>query len=218
MRNKYFLTVITCLAATFLMYMLTNVFSKNYTSKIVKAGFVYIGDASTAYTNNFYRAQKELEEQFPDNVVTVAKYNVQENDADILAALEDLVRQECNIVFSTSYGYENNLKNFAKKHPDIQFCQATGDNANIEPVLPNYHTFMGTIYEGRYISGIVAGLKLQELVNKGVVSRKHVKIGYVAAFPYAEVISGYTAFFLGVRSVIPEPGVIILQKNVQRKN
>ena len=204
MRNKYFLTGLTCVLALLLMYMLTNVFSKSYTSKIIKAGFVYIGDTSTAYTNNFYRAQKELEESFPDNIVTISKYNVQENDADIIAALDDLVRQECNIIFSTSYGYENHLKDFAKKHPEVQFCQATGDNANLEPVLPNYHTFMGTIYEGRYVSGIVAGLKLQDLINKGIVSRKHVKIGYVAAFPYAEVISGYTAFFLGVRSIIPE--------------
>ena len=204
MRNKYFLAGVTCVVSILLMYMLTNVFSKSYTSKVIKVGFIYIGDTSTAYTNNFYRAQKELEEAFPDNVVTISKYNVQENAEIILSALNDLINQECNIIFSTSYGYEKQVKAFAQKHPEVQFCQATGDNANLEPVLPNYHTFMGTIYEGRYISGIVAGLKLQELVNKGVISRKHAKVGYVAAFPYAEVISGYTAFFLGVRSIIPE--------------
>ena len=204
MRNKYFLAGVTCVVSILLMYMLTNVFSKSYISKVIKVGFIYIGDTSTAYTNNFYRAQKELEEAFPDNVVTISKYNVQENAEIILSALNDLINQECNIIFSTSYGYEKQVKAFAQKHPEVQFCQATGDNANLEPVLPNYHTFMGTIYEGRYISGIVAGLKLQELVNKGVISRKHAKVGYVAAFPYAEVISGYTAFFLGVRSIIPE--------------
>ena len=204
LRNKYVLTFLTCIFSLFLMYGLTNAFSKSYTSKVIKAGFVYIGDTSTAYTNNFYRAQNELAEAFPDNVVTISKFNVQENDENVTAALEDLIKQGCSIIFATSYNYKIQTKFLAQKYPDVQFCMATGDDANEEPVLPNYHTFMGTIYEGRYISGIVAGLKLQDLINRGAISRKDAKIGYVAAFPYAEVISGYTAFFLGVRSIMPE--------------
>ena len=69
-----------------------------------------------------------------------------------------------------------------KKNPNIQFCHATGDNANIEPFVPNYHTFMGRIYEGRYTAGVVAGLKLQELIDKGQIKKEDALIGYVGAF------------------------------------
>ena len=196
MRNKYVLSALTCLVSILLMYTATRALQKSYSTKVIKAGFVYIGDTSTAYTNNFYRAQKTLELKFPENIQTFAKFNVQEDDSSVNSALESLAEEGCDIIFTTSYGYSKQTKLFAQNHPEIQFCQATGDNANSESVLENYHTFMGTIYEGRYVTGIVAGLKLKEL-NKN-------KIGYVAAFPIPEVISGYTAFFLGVRSIVPD--------------
>lgn len=213
MRNKYIITALTCLFALGLMFCLKNVFSETYTSKVIKAGFIYIGDTSTAYTNNFYRAQTELSEAYPENVITVSKFNVQENDEIIKAALDDLIKEDCSIIFTTSYGYKKMARLYAEKYPDIQFCQATGDDANEAPLLPNYHTFMGTIYEGRYVSGVAAGLKLQDLINRGAISRKDAKIGYVAAFPFAEVISGYTAFFLGVRSVVPEVIMSVIYTN-----
>ena len=115
-----------------------------------------------------------------------------------------MINENCKIIFATSYGYEQYLKQYAQKYPQVQFCQATGILANQEPVLSNYHNCMGVIYEGRYISGIVAGLKLKELVETRKILPAQEKIGYVAAFPFAEVISGYTAFFLGVRSVMPD--------------
>ncbi len=96
------------------------------------------------------------------------------------------------------------------EYPDIQFCEATCDNANTDPVLPNYHTFMGEIYQGRYISGVVAGMKLREMIDTGVIKSSEAMVGYVGAYPYAEVISGYTAFLLGVRSVAPEAVMKVL--------
>ena len=204
MRNKYLLSALTCLVTIFIMYLFTTALKGSYSSKVIKAGFVYIGDTSTAYTNNFYRAQKELEEKFPDNIKTVAKFNVQEDENSINSALQSLVDEECQIIFTTSYGYSTQTKLFAQKHPEIQFCQATGDNANSEPQVENYHTFMGTIYEGRYVTGIVAGLKLKELKENKKITDRDMKIGYVAAFPIPEVISGYTAFYLGVSSIVPE--------------
>ena len=96
------------------------------------------------------------------------------------------------------------MKKLAEKYPDIEFCMATCSNANEEPRLENYHTFMGAIYQGRYTAGVAAGMKLQELIDNGTITKEQAKIGYVAAYPYAEVISGYTAFLLGVRSVVPD--------------
>ncbi|MBE5872572.1 MAG: BMP family ABC transporter substrate-binding protein [Lachnospiraceae bacterium] len=127
--------------------------------------------------------------------------NVPESKAE--TSIRELIADGCQIIFGTSYGYGEAMKRLAQDYPEIEFCQATGANANEEPVLKNYHTFMGTIYEGRYVSGVVAGMKLRELIEQGKVSPDEAKIGYVGAFPFAEVISGYTAFFLGVRSEVP---------------
>ena len=99
--------------------------------------------------------------------------------------------------------YGEKTKEYAEAYPEIQFCQATCSNANEEPVLKNYHTFMGNIYQGRYISGVVAGMKLQELIEDGEITPGQAKAGYIGAYSCAEVISGYTAFFLGIRSVVP---------------
>jgi basic membrane protein A len=170
--------------------------------KVVKVGIVYIGDESEAYTKNFIRAQKSIEERWGDRVEMDIRENVAEGTEE--QYLRELAEDGCDIIFATSYGYEDTTKELASEYPEIQFCQATGSNANVEPVYDNYHTFMGYIYEGRYVAGVVAGLKLQELIDDGTISLAEAKVGYVAAFPYAEVISGYTAFFMGVRSVVPE--------------
>ena len=127
--------------------------------------------------------------------------------------LAELAEANCSLIFTTSYGYGEKTKEYAAKYPDIQFCQATCSNANDEPFLSNYHTFMGNIYEGRYISGVVAGMKLDSLIKEGRITGEQAKIGYIGAFPYAEVISGYTAFFLGVRSVVPEATMTVKYTN-----
>lgn len=168
----------------------------------VKVGFIYDGDAATPYSANFMRAEEALKNELGDRVTVIPIRNVSEADSE--AHIRSLAEAGCDIIFTTSYGYEETAKSLAHEYPDVEFCQATGDNANTDPVLPNYHTFMGEIYEGRYISGVLAGMKLHEMISAGTISAEEAVVGYVAAFPYAEVISGYTAFFLGVRSVVPD--------------
>lgn len=202
LKKKYIVSAISACVASLIMLVGLKLFHKDYSQKVVKVGFVYIGDASTAYTNNFCRSQKELEDAFPDNVITIAKYNIPEDNCQ--AAIQDLIDSGCDLIFGTSFGYGGFMKECAARYPKIQFVQATCADANKEPVLPNYHNCMGTIYQGRYVSGVVAGMKLKELIDKGQISEDKITIGYVAAFPYAEVISGYTAFLLGVRSLVPE--------------
>ena len=164
-------------------------------------GFLYDGDESIPYTSNFIRAQHVIEEKYGDQVQTVVKSNVSGNKIDF--ALEEMVQEGCQLIFSTSYTYAIITKEYAEKYPSVQFCQALGDNSHEEPFLKNYHTFAGEIHQGRYVSGIVAGMKLKELISKGVITDSEAKVGYVGAYPYAEVISGYTAFLLGVRSIVP---------------
>lgn len=168
---------------------------------VLKVGFVYIGDESEAYTANFIAAENAIADTYGDKVECIPKYNVAED------AIEDPVRELCDagcgIIFTTSFGYGATVKELASEYPDVQFCQATCADAAEEPVVSNYHNYMGEIYQGRYIAGIVAGMKLQEMIDAGTVTEDTAKIGYVAAFDYAEVISGYTAFLMGVRSIVP---------------
>lgn len=168
----------------------------------VRVGYIYQGDASTPYNRNFIRVQREIEQRYGDRVQSVEYFNIGEETMGNI--YEDLIASKCDIVFANSYEFCKTIKEWAKANPSIQFCSATGDNANVDEHVENFHNYMGTIYEGRYVAGVIAGAKLQELIRDGKIKREDAKIGYVAAFPYAEVISGYTAFFMGVYSQVPE--------------
>lgn len=169
--------------------------------KDITVGYIYVGDESTAYTKNFVKAQNAIEATYGDKVINIAKYNISEGEEE--EVLQELVDDGCDIIFATSYGYSDNMKKYAEKYPDVQFCQATGDNAASEPVLTNYHTYMGHISEGRYICGMVAGMKMQEMIDQGIITEDQAIMGYVGAYPYPEVISGFTAFLLGARIYCP---------------
>jgi len=166
--------------------------------KNIKAGFIFDGDASTPYTANFIKAVNQIETTYAEKVETVEKYNVPYEDTE--EVITQMVDDGCAIIFTNSYGYGETAKKMAEKYPDVQFCEATCDNANSQPQLKNYHNFMGEIYQARYVSGVVAGAKLKEMIDKGVITKEQALVGFVAAYPVAEVISGYTAFIMGVRS------------------
>lgn len=197
--------IVTLLTAVFVICIFAvfnfNMEKNNEDRKVVRVGYIYNGDESAPYTNNFIKAQKEVETVYGDRVENVVMSNISDEKGEM--ALEELVSAGCDIIFTTSYGYGESAKKFAEKFPDIQFCEATCDNANTDPVLPNYHTFMGEIYEGRYVAGIVAGMKIKEMIDNGTITEDEAVIGYVGAYPYAEVISGYTAFLLGARKIAP---------------
>jgi len=130
----------------------------------------------------------------------IFKYNIPEDETTYDTAV-DLAEQGCHIVISNSFGHQSHMMNAATEYPDVIFVAATGDTAALEPVVNVANIFPFT-FQSRYVSGVVAGMKLKELLDEGLVSDPY--IGYVGAFPYAEVVSGYTAFFLGIQSVVPE--------------
>lgn len=167
----------------------------------LKAGFIYDGDPSTPYSANFIKAVNSIRNEHGDKVEILERYNVPYEDTQ--EVIDELAKKGCGIIFTNSYGYGETVKKMADKYPDIEFCEATCDNANSKPVLKNYHNFMGEIYQARYVSGVVAGAKLNELIDKGIISKSQAMVGFVAAYPVAEVISGYTAFLMGVRSQCP---------------
>ena len=193
------LAALICVGIFYVYHFLTT--DPGEDERIVRVGFVLDGDESTPYSENFIRAIEMLKLEYGDRINVIIRYNVPYEEAgDVLKELADM---ECNIIFTNSYGYGETAKEIAKEYPDVEFCEATCDNANEAPVVKNYHTFMGRIYEGRYICGLVAGMKMQEMIDKGKIEADEAVIGYVGAYPYAEVISGYTAFFLGARQTCP---------------
>lgn len=211
MKRIYIITFITAiLSVVAIVGINIALFSKDM-DKTIKVGFMYVGDASTAYTNNFMKAQKAVEEAYGNQVIAVAKYNVSEGLED--KYFQELIDEKCDIIFATSFGYADAAKRFAQMYPDVEIVMATGTNANDEPKLNNYHTFMGEIYQGRYTAGVAAGMKIKELIDSGIIDESQAKVGYVGAYPYAEVISGYTAFILGVRSVVPQAHMIVKYTN-----
>ena len=165
----------------------------------VKVGFIFLHDENSTYDLNFINAAKEACEKA--GVEYVLKTNIPEGQECYEAACE-LADSGCNIVFADSFGHEDYLIEAAKEYKNVEFCHATGTKAHTEN-LPNYHNAFASIYEGRYLAGIAAGMKLNEMIANGEITPEQAKIGYVGAYTYAEVISGYTSFFLGARSECP---------------
>ena len=166
----------------------------------IKIGLICLHDENSTYDNNFIKAFKEVQAELglSDDQVMI-KTNIAEDDACYTAAAE-LAEEGCNVIFADSFGHETYILQAAKEFTDVQFCHATGTHAHTEKV-PNFHNAFASIYEGRYLAGVAAGMKLNEMIEKGDITAEQAKIGYVGAFPYAEVKSGYTSFFLGARSI-----------------
>ncbi|MCI6568637.1 MAG: BMP family ABC transporter substrate-binding protein [Dysosmobacter sp.] len=170
----------------------------------VKVGLICVHDIQSGYDaahiEGLTKACEELgiDASNPDQVVF--KYNIGENESCYDMAVE-LAEDGCGIIFSDSYGHQTYMQQAAEDYPDVTFVACTGDQA-AGSGLDNLKNIFTNVYESRYVSGIVAGMKLKELMDAGTVTDPY--IGYVGAYPYAEVVSGYTAFFLGIQSIVPE--------------
>ena len=169
----------------------------------IKVGYIYVGDENEGYTAAHYEGAKEMAAALglDMNTQVVVKWNIPETEEAYDAAVT-LAEEGCNIIFANSFSHESYVIEAAREYPDVQFCHATGFQA-ASSGLSNMHNYFTSIYEARYVSGVVAGLKLNEMIADGTITEDTCKIGYVGAFTYAEVISGYTSFFLGARSVCP---------------
>ena len=166
----------------------------------VKVGFIYLHDEQSTYDLNFMKAAKEVCEEM--GVPYLNKVGIPEGGECYEAAM-DLVDEGCNIVFADSFGHEDYLIQAAQAAPDVQFCHATGTQAHTLG-LPNFHNAFASIYEGRFMAGVAAGMKMNEMMANGEFTPEEAKMGYIGAYPYAEVKSGYTAFFLGARYICPD--------------
>ena len=166
----------------------------------VKVGLICLHDENSTYDNNFIQALKDTQAKLglKDDQVLI-KTNIPEDDKCLTAA-QELADAGCNIIFADSFGHEDFIMQAAQEFPNVQFCHATGTHAKTANIK-NFHNAFASIYEGRYLAGIAAGMKLNEMIKDGKIKAEEAKIGYVGAYDYAEVVSGFTSFFLGARSV-----------------
>ena len=174
----------------------------------IKVGFIALHDDNSTYDKNFLDAIRQAckNKNIPDENLVIRTGIPEEQDCYDAAA--DLADLGCDVVFADSFGHEPFIMQAAQEFPEVQFCHATGTYAHTAGIA-NHHNAFASIYEGRYLAGVAAGMKLVEMYNNGLQEKNfdaegNIKIGYVGAYPYAEVVSGYTSFFLGAQSVVEE--------------
>ena len=168
----------------------------------VKIGFICLHDENSTYDLNFINAAKEAVKTLG---LTDDQYIIRTNvpeDQQCADTAKELIDAGCNLIFADSFCHEPFIIDVAKQYTDVQFCHATGTRAHTEG-LDNYHNAFASIYEGRYLAGVAAGMKLNQMIEDGKFTADKAKMGYVGAHPYAEVKSGYTSFYLGAKSVCP---------------
>lgn len=198
-RKTKIILIAAAAAAVIAAGVLAFVFFGPHRKEAITVGFIYDNAETTPYSYSFYLAQEAVESQYQGKVKVMMFSNIMEDEVE--GPLKVLIENDCDIVFTNGYG---DFRTLAATHPGIEFCQVSNSPYPEEEALPNYHTFKGEIYQGRYASGVVAGLKLKQLIDNGEISPAEALVGFVAAFPEPEVISGYSAFILGVRSIVPE--------------
>lgn len=200
MKRVYYVTTLTCLVLLAAFLGIFHLMNLNNQKQNLKVGFIYDNDESTPYTYNFSLAKDAIEKKYGDRVEILSCSNVLDDEME--EPLRELADKGCEIIFFN--GYSELVMKLAPEYPNIQFCQTSYMDMSGVTVPANYHTFKGEAYQGRYVSGIAAGLKIKQLLSGGLITQDQALVGFVAAFPTSEVISGYTAFILGVRSIVPE--------------
>ena len=200
------------LAATLSVAGLATLSACGMDKEDLKIGFIFLHDESSTYDKNFIDAAKAaVEEMGLTEDQVIMKTNIPEDDTCYDTAA-DLADSGCDIVFADSFGHEAYMMKAAEEFPDVEFCHATGTQAHTAG-LDNYHNAFATIYEGRYLAGMVAGYELKEMIDNGDITADQAKMGYVGAFPYAEVVSGFTSFYLGAKSIVEEVTMTVRYTN-----
>lgn len=200
MKRVYMVTALTCVVLLGIFAAVLRILNPSSVKDVLKVGFIYDNDESTPYTYNFSLAKDAVEKKYGEKVQIVTCSNVLDDEME--EPLRELADGGCDIIFFN--GYSELVMKLAPEYPQTQFCQTSYMDMSGKEVPANYHTFKGEAYQGRYVSGIAAGMKIKQMIDEGIISEDEAIVGFVAAFPTSEVISGYTAFLLGVRSIVPQ--------------
>ena len=191
------LTLVMCLAAAFSL-------ADGIAKENIKLGVILLHDELSTYDLNFMNGAREAIEKLGLSEDQLVFYRTKPESAVCAEAAEEAIEDDgCNLVFFDSFGHQYYTDDVVAAHPEVQFFHATGDLAHLKS-FDNLQNAFATIYEGRYLAGIAAGMKLNEMKEAGKLKGDVPMMGYVGAYTYAEVISGYTSFYLGAKSVCPD--------------
>ncbi len=215
---KRIVSIVLAMLLTVACFVLTACNNESDSTVDLKVGAILIGDETEGYTlahMNGIDAAIEALKKDGKNVTVSYKKKVPE-DASVKTNALDLIADGCTAIITNSYGHQDFFEDSIKNHPEVTFVAMTGDKAKKESETNGYKNYFNAftdIYEARYVAGVIAGMKIKELVDNGTLTAEKqpnsftedgkIKIGYVGAFNYAEVVSGYTAFFLGIQSIVP---------------
>lgn len=202
MKNRHLILITTgfCILVLLAASLLSGFWRHKTQFGVLRVGFVYSEDESTPYTANFVRAQWALEEEYGGKIEILTRSNVLSRESE--EPMRELIAEGCRIIF---INLDSDIPiTLAWEFPGVQFCQVSLPTISLEGTPENYHTFNGEIYQARYVSGIAAGMKLRQMMDSGALLPQDALVGYVGANGSSEVVSGFTAFLLGVRSVAPE--------------
>ena len=200
MKRLYLSTFLTCLAVVAAVIAGQRMSGLSSGMKLLRVGFICESDESGPYTYNFTLAESALEEIYGSQIEVYVKRNIL--DSDIEVPVQELAQKGCSLLFYN--GHSLKYKDLALEYPEIEFCQVSCFDTTGRTFQQNYHSFNGLAYQGRYVSGIAAGCKLQSMISNGEISAENALVGFIASYETPEIISGFTAFLLGVRSVVPE--------------
>ena len=201
MKTKHYIAALcVCLATLAAFSFILNFWNRAPEGSVLKVGFIYAEDESTPYTANFIRAQTELEKALGSRIQTFVRSNVP--GKEMTEPLWELLQRGCGIIFTNVNS--NQVGEVAEQFPEAQVCQVSAADMEQTVTPANYHTFNGAAYEGSYISGVAAGMKLRQLLDSGSITPAEALIGYVGSQKNTETISGFTAYLLGARTVAPE--------------
>ena len=200
MNQKIIITAAICIVMLLAFSLIFGFWDNTPQETGLKIGFVCSEDESAPYTYNFLQGQYALEEKYGDKVQIYVRSNVHGNAME--EYIRDLVRKGCRILFVNED--TEIIVQLAAEYPEVEFCQISMPTIPVYGQPENYHTFNGEIYQARYAAGVIAGMKLREMIDGGELEPEDAVVGYVAANNSAEVVSGYTAFLLGVRNTAPE--------------
>ncbi len=192
--------LLAAILAVLMLFTMASCGNNGGADEDLKVGFIFLHDEQSTYDKNFIDAAVAACKNM--GVTMVQKTQIPESNECYDAAVELIETEGCDIIFADSFGHENFLIKAAQEYPDVQFCHATGTQAHTAG-LKNFHNAFAHIYQGRYLAGVVAGMKLNEMIANGKITADKAKMGYVGAFTFAEVMSGYSSFYLGAKSVCP---------------
>lgn len=199
-KRYYAATVVICILMLLVFALASGFFTRSSVEGTLTVGFIYSEDESTPYTYNFTQGQRALAEHYGSRVKILVQSNVHGKEAE--EPIRDLIRKGCRLIFINAD--TEAAAQLCAEYPDVQFCQVSLPGIDPKELPENYHTFNGEIYQARYAAGVAAGMKLRAMIDAGELRPEDAKVGYVAANNSAEVVSGYSAFILGVRAAAPE--------------